>query len=641
LDVHTFKKSIGNATILALPGILIAILLSAGLTMGLGFLNLGFTGWSWIMALILGAVVSATDPVAVVAILKELGAGKKLATLIEGESLLNDGTAIVIFFILIGMLPFGLELYHTDNPLVFEFLRVSIGGILLGLIIGGITLIWVRKVFNDALVEITLIVIAAYLTFFIAEHFLHVSGVLGLVALGLSMASAGKTRISAEVQHFLHDFWELASFIANTLIFIIVGVVIAKRVVFTVNEFAALFILHVGLHLIRAIVFIVFYPAMKNIGYGLNIKDAVVAWFGGLRGAISLALALLFVGAIQRSNPGNNLIILADQFLFFVAGIVVLTLLINASTIKFLIKALGLTKIPPVKAVMFSNAFDKVRHNTLKELQIIQKDRFMTAADWESVNKYLPEPTIAPILEEDIIHINPLFEGRRRMLEKEKSSYWRQYKDGLLGSLAYTVLANSINDIIDKNGTLPLDQRDYLDSIMRVPRLYMMLQRVSVFKTRLRKFLLNRLAMNYDVARGFVVAQEEVLKLASSMDFKCNHVDNNDEKPISNAINEEIKTNRLNGLRYIENIHLAYSEIVHSIETRQATRSVLNFEKANIIRLKNEGRFEDDEAKRLILSVEKRMQKLLETPINIKLPDPHEVLKDVYWLRNLPETSLR
>ncbi|MBT7039501.1 MAG: hypothetical protein HN921_06640, partial [Bacteroidetes bacterium] len=246
MDVHTFKKTVGNAAILAIPGILLALFLTGGMVKGLSAIDIGFKDWGWKLAFLFGVVVSATDPVAVVALLKELGASKKLGTLIEGESLLNDGTAIVLFFVFMAILPFELHVHGGGNSVLYEFFRVALGGIIMGLLIGGITLIWVRRVFNDAMIEITLIVVAAYLTFYVAEHFFHVSGVLGLVALGLAMASAGRTRISAEVQHFLHEFWELAAFIANTLIFVIVGVVIAERTRFSFNDFLALIILYVG-----------------------------------------------------------------------------------------------------------------------------------------------------------------------------------------------------------------------------------------------------------------------------------------------------------------------------------------------------------------------------------------------------------
>lgn len=635
LDFHTFRKSVGNASLLAVPGIIVAVLLTAVLVEVLSKAGFGFNEWGWLLALAFGAVVSATDPVAVVAILKELGASKKLATLIEGESLLNDGTAIVIFFILLGMLPFGLKMHTTDNTVLVEFLRVAIGGILLGTVLGGVIMLWVGKVFNDALIEITLILVAAYLTFFIAEHFFHVSGVLGLVALGLSMASAGRTKISADVQHFLHEFWELAAFIANTLIFLIVGVVVSKRIVFTVNDFIALLLLYAGLHIIRGIVFFLFYPVMRRVGYGLKKQDAVVAWYGGLRGAISLSLALLFVGEIEKINPDKSLALIADQFLFYIAGIVVLTLLINATTIKLVIKALGLTKISTGKALMFSGAFDALSKNTLNELNIIKGDRFMQNADWDAVKRFLPSHKYQVTSPHEDSITNPLLDARRRMLEKEKSSYWNQYKEGLLGSTAFTELTEMVNDVIDLNGTVPLNKRKYFDSIWHIPKWLSFLQQTPVIKIYAKKAVLNRLSSAYDIARGFVVSQQEVQQLAATIDFECNQFD--DCGQIKAIIRDEVNANRIKALQYIKEIHTAYPEIAKAIETRQAARSVLNFEKTNIKKLKNDGRIEKDEAVKLIMDVEKRMKQLMDTLFIARLSQPVDVLKNVTWMQGVPD----
>lgn len=639
LDFHTFKKSVGNAGLLAVPGIVIAVFLTSLLIGGLGSAGFGFSEWSWLLAMVFGAVVSATDPVAVVAILKELGASKKLATLIEGESLLNDGTSIVVFFILIGILPFGLQLHTTGNTVFVEFLRVAVGGILLGVVIGGAVLLWVGKVFNDALIEITLIVVAAYLTFFIAEYFFHVSGVLGLVALGLSMASAGRTKISADVQKFLHEFWELAAFIANTLIFLIVGVVVAKRIVFSVNDFIALLILYIGLHIIRGIVFFAFYPLMRKVGYGLHRKNAIVAWYGGLRGAISLSLALLFVGEIEKISPKPSLSLIADQFLFYISGIVVLTLLINATTIKWLIKWLGLTKISTVKAMMFANAFEALRNNTFNELNVVKNDRFMKGADWDAVHKFLPNHKSIALPDNDKAITKPLYEARRRLLEKEKSSYWNQYKEGLLGSNAFTELTEQVNEIIDRSGTVPLNGRRLFNSVCHVPKVLSFLQHLPIVGYYTKKTIMNRLSSAYDVARGFVVSQDEVLKLSTSLDFKCNQAD--DCWQIKSITGEEIRSNRIAGLQVIKEIHTAYPEIAKAIETRQAARSILNFEKKNIFEMKSEGLIEKDEAIKLIADVEKRMKQLMDTLFVARLLQPLEVLKNVNWLQNVPDEFVK
>ena len=114
------------------------------------------------------------------------------------------------------------------------------------------------------MVEISAVIGAAYLTFYLAEHFLHVSGVLALVALGIMVGGYGRSSISPKVTHFMKEFWELAGFIANCLIFLIVGLVVAARTQFAASDFITLAIVYIGIHAVRAIVLVIFYPIMNS-----------------------------------------------------------------------------------------------------------------------------------------------------------------------------------------------------------------------------------------------------------------------------------------------------------------------------------------------------------------------------------------
>jgi len=653
LDVHVFKKSVGNAIILAVPGIVVALVLTAAIIIGTEAMGWGFGGWNWAYALMFGSVVSATDPVAVVALLKELGASKKLGTLIEGESLLNDGTAIVIFMVIyapivaITFSATGEVIMPTDSSSPFvEFLRVALGGTVLGIAIGYVVVAWVKRVFNDAFVEISVIVAAAYFVFFAAEDFLHVSGVLGLVAYGLVMAGVGKTRISPEVGHFLHEFWELAAFIANVLIFIIVGVVIAERGVFdaTANDYLLLFIVYVGIHVVRAIVILMFYPIMKRIGYGLPKRDAVVVWYGALRGAIGLALALIVAGidpkqmavSLEISNEQAEVVI--NQFLFLISGVVALTLIVNATTIKILVNKLGLTKIPAVKAMMMTSAYEDLKEDTDNSVELMKGDRFLSGANWSAVREYLPNLTAPDISSEELAQMDTLAETRRRILEKEKSSYWHQFKDGLLGPQAVRRLAEGVSEMLDMGGKEKLSQRNYLEKLWGTPTLLSKLQSVPLLGTLAKNELSTRLAMSYDIAQGFIVAQEEVVKLLESM------VDNKEggtTKAVVDEVKGEIHSNRMRGLHYIKGIREVNPEIAAAIETKHAIRSVLNHERSAINKLQNQGRIEDDETEKMIASVEERMKKLMDSPPAIKLPAPHELLNEIPWLQGLDADTFR
>lgn len=627
MDVHTFRKSVANASILAIPGIIIAMFLTGALAIGINKAGIGLTQWGWSMALMFGAVVSATDPVAVVSLLKELGASKKLGTLIEGESLLNDGTAIVIFMVFF----LGFTGEASGASPVVDFVRVSVGGTLVGIIVGALTINWVRRVFNDALVEISVIIAAAYITFYMCEHFFHVSGVLGLVALGLAMASVGRTRISPEVEHFLHEFWELAAFIANTLIFLIVGVVIAQQAVITGTNLLLLGIIYVGVHVIRIIVIALFYPAMKRIGYGLSKKDSYVLWWGALRGAIGLALALIVAG--EESIPEE----IRNQFLFLTAGLVTLTLLVNATTIKYLVGKLGLTKISPAKALMRSNANLYLRQSTENSIEKLKEDRFMNRANWGAVREYLPKTGDETDVED--IKIETIAETRRRILEKEKSSYWYQFRDGLLGPVAVRRLSDGMDDILDAGGMIPLSARKDLEESWKTPKILNWMQGLPVVGKLSKRAFFDRLAISYDSARGFVEAQEEALKLVESMyrGLKSDDsIKNKEEEEATLAIiEEEINENRIHGLTFLRNLRKNMPEIYSAIATRQAIRSMLNYEKRTVERLQKNGRLESDEVKKMISYIEVRMKRLMDSPPSVEMPDPVELLKDVPWLQNL------
>ncbi len=261
LEWHLFTRAKWHIMSLAGPGLLMASGLTGlvldrivGQSTILAEDNIGSEcpndAWTFQMSLMLGVIMSATDPVAVVALLKELGCkvssmlvGRynmsysdlfgyaltipfipfqaSLATTIEGESLLNDGTALVMFTILLklaeGEEPEGLAEY------LLQFIKMSCGGALFGIVFAVLVVQWLRLIFNDALAEITISLSAAYLCFFIAEYFFHISGVLAVVTLGLYFGHTGRTAISPEVAHFIEDFWQCLGFIGNTLIFVIGG----------------------------------------------------------------------------------------------------------------------------------------------------------------------------------------------------------------------------------------------------------------------------------------------------------------------------------------------------------------------------------------------------------------------------------
>jgi len=291
-DWHIFKVELWQILTMAGPMLIAATYLSA-VMMTYVF---GYTGdFTWEASLMFGSIVSATDPVAVVALLKELGASKRLATMIEGESLLNDGTAMVVFLVLIDLVE-GNEL--TAGEIIGMFVRLSAGGIVLGLL-GGVVLAFIlSRIHNDAVREMNATIFISYLLFYVAESTkLHVSGILAIVALGLYMTTSGKTKISSESMHTVHGIWGYVGFVAETVIFIVSGIIMGERAsipnTITYVDYLKLLGVYVGLHFIRFFTIFLCWPLLKRIGYGMSFKQVILCSYAGLRGAVGLSLALM------------------------------------------------------------------------------------------------------------------------------------------------------------------------------------------------------------------------------------------------------------------------------------------------------------------------------------------------------------
>ena len=217
IDVRRLMDDIAPILVLAVVGLLISLVV-------VGYVLYGVSEIDLIACLLLGAIVSATDPVAVVALFRDLGAPKRLAILVEGESLFNDATAIVLFTILSAMVVGGQEADFLSGAV--DFIVVFFGGVAVGLVVGYGFCWLIGRMRDLPLVEVTLTLALAYLVFILGEHYLHVSGVMAAVTAALVLGSYGRTKVSPASWHLMEEVWEQLGFWANTLIFVLVGVLV-------------------------------------------------------------------------------------------------------------------------------------------------------------------------------------------------------------------------------------------------------------------------------------------------------------------------------------------------------------------------------------------------------------------------------
>lgn len=587
MEPHLFLRMAPQVTLLAVVGLIISVLLTAVaaswlLTWGLG------TG------LLFGALICATDPVAVVALLKEKSSRKRLETLIEGESLLNDGTAIVFFSLFYGF-ALGATAEVEAMSVIGEFVWVVSGGLAIGLTVGWLMLWIIGKLINQPLIEITLSVAAAYLTFFISET-LHVSGVVALVALALMFSTLGRTRISPEISHFLHQFWEMMSYLANTLIFLIVGIVITAHARFDSPQlWIALGLLYVLLTVIRAASVWALMPLLERTGVGMTREKATVLVWGGLRGAVSLSLALSL--AQDNAVPEQ----LREQILFLTAGIVFLTIVINGSTMERLLHLLQLDRLPPAKEKSMQKARQAVNAQMRTFFKTLTHNPFFDKVEVDTLDRLIqdsdaragtPDQMREREEESDVAFM-------RRLLEIERSDYRRQFEEGYLGRQAATELSRSVEHALDNKPVIA--PRGSLEESFKVPAPPEWLVSLPVIGHSMEEWRFTQLSLSYDIARGFVTAQEEMRH-----HIKALQPDQGSGDRVAAMIDQNCAT----AFAFTRHLNQEYPEFVAELQSKAARRLLLNHERSLIWKMQHEGVLETAEAQHLIDDIEAQMLKL-------------------------------
>ncbi|HEY9722266.1 MAG TPA: sodium:proton antiporter [Oscillatoriaceae cyanobacterium] len=340
LPVLLFESAL-NTDATALREHLAPVLLLSTLGMGTmaaitgAVLHLGL-GWNWPVALLVGSLLSVTDTVAVLAIFKDLQAPPALTTIVESESLFNDGTALVLYRVLLGVVLTG-----TIAPAqaVIQFVWVAIGGLAIGGAIG-LVASWVLKQTRDHLTEIMLTTFVALGSFFVAQA-VGVSGVVAVVTVGLIVGNYGWRRsLSPTSQVALGSFWEYAGFGVNSAVFLLVGLNLSRTD--WIVMLPAILVAYFGVFLGRICTI---YPAFWLLNR-VQTEPTPLRWqhlmvWGNLKGSLTMALTLSLPLAVHAQAP----------ILSVVFGVVLISLLLQGLTLGPLVRLLGLVGLPSARAL--------------------------------------------------------------------------------------------------------------------------------------------------------------------------------------------------------------------------------------------------------------------------------------------------
>jgi CPA1 family monovalent cation:H+ antiporter len=319
IQVQRLRRNLVPILLLAIAGVLLATLVT------------GYAiHWAYdvplLVALVFGSLISATDPISVLALFKEMGVSKRLSTLVEAESLFNDGTAVVLFQILLAGVATG-ELSVVDG--LGRFLFVALGGGALGVGLGYLVSKLTAQL-DDARIEITLTTILAYGSFLAAEH-LHVSGVIATVGAGLMIGNFGApSGMSSRTRVALWSFWEYLGFVINSLVFLLIGIEV--HVADLIDSWDAILIAITTVLLGRLVAVYSLTPLANRFVEPISRSWQHVLFWGGIHGGVSMALALMLAPDFPYRRS-----ILAMTF-----GVVAFSIIVQGLSIKPLMRWLGI-----------------------------------------------------------------------------------------------------------------------------------------------------------------------------------------------------------------------------------------------------------------------------------------------------------
>ena len=440
LRLSRVRENLIPLLVLAVPGVILSTAL-VGLIVSAG------VGISLPTALVFGALISATDPVAVVALFRAVGGPKRLTVLVEGESLLNDGTAIVVYNLVVASAVASLaatagQTESVSLPLaVIEFLKVSIGGAAVGFGLGWLAY-WVVDRVDDYLIETTVTTIVAFGSYLVAEE-LHVSGVLAVVAAGLLVGNVGPRGMSPTTRIVLFNFWEYMAFVANSLIFLLLGLQVSVPDI--VAQIGPIAIGVVAVLVSRGIVV-----------YGLSALLGLLRWqpvplayqhalfWGGLRGAIALALAL----SLPMALPDRDLL----RVMAF--GVVLFTLLFQATTMQLLLRALGLTRREAsVLELERRHAQAIASRSALEHLRQLHRDGLVSTTTYENLEPELESQVRARAAAQDeLLQEYPSLQtaerdrALREAMRAKRAAYSALLSEGVISEQVFDEVAAELDE---------------------------------------------------------------------------------------------------------------------------------------------------------------------------------------------------
>jgi len=615
----------------------------------------------------------------VVALLKELGTPKSLGTIIEGEALLNDGVAYVLFLLFLER-SIGEDI--SPFEIVGEFFYACVVGSLVGLGLGIVMVQLMGAIFDDHIAEVMLTIVFCWLAFYIGDGILRASGVISVVVLGLCYAREAHSTVSIRALEGIEAVWEAIGFAANTVVFAFAGLLVhlASRVgeegdegndekfFAHARDYGYLSLFYLLLNVIRFVTHLFILPLLVKTGYGFSWKDVVVSTHGALRGAVGLALALFLVNNPEFHSQT------AQEMLFYMGGIVLLTLVVNGSTAETVVVHLGLNRSSASSKRFFQDAQRDLLKHVQDRIGDLKHSEIATRIDWEQVYKHVPilsenmenyvkgalsaenlgefTPRMQASCDKEVGAMMKSFdfesvrqhegqespiviEARIRFLSLVKAQYVQQYEEeALVKKPLHSILLHSIDLAEDDVAMRALSDwghlRDHIQARV-LQRIAKPLKLLSCDRLT-RSLLIHNVVESYQLAHNFIRAHNKAQK-----HFSEHFVSVQD---CVQSVERESKKQVTEAKKFLDERAGEYIEVVRHCETKAAIEHVIQGTSHYAEHLFHVGDINEKELMILLRGVEHTKQRFWRHLKFIPNESPKDAVKKSALFQNVPPTTV-
>ncbi|HUF51635.1 MAG TPA: cation:proton antiporter [Longimicrobiales bacterium] len=631
IDSRSLGQNFMPIMILAVPAMFVSFLVAG---VGLHFFVGATLGIPLIAALLFGALVSSTDSTAVLAIFQEIGAPRRLNVLVEGENLFNDAAAIVLFHIVLGL---ALSVEAVQGNLVWTgsvaFATNFLGGLAFGFVVGHLIGKVIEIIENDDLVEILLTTTVAYLSFLFAELLFQVSGVMAVVGTGLVLGGSGLTKYSPPTLEYLERFWEYLAFIANSLIFLLIGVYVTSELNMMRGLLGPITFAIIVAVVARAVSIFGLFPLVNRLP---NIEkvdwrnQTAIAW-GGLRGGLSLVLALSLPAELAYRT----------EIIGLTVGVVMFSLIVQGLTLEPLIRALGLQRASGSELFVRDESLLTAKGRARERISELRRQGMFSESVTTELDKVYnaEEQAIRSNMDElrhrGVVGTREEFKLlKREYLLVEKRIYQDLFHRGQLSEKVLRELQHSIELQIDHlryGGVLPAWTIHSPARWRMEAALFRLLESLLPWGNTVQKYRLNRIADLYEQHWGRLMASQLVLEeLARIEATQTNSIQ------LVHELRDLYTLWNRNARRRLDAVGEQYPEYATKVQQIMAARLCLQAEEEVIAEMERLDVLPEREARLMREEVASKLRRLRQKPLEELRPRPRELLAKVPFFRALP-----